>query len=293
MSARTVLYLLLLIVAAAAAVLSFSALRDLALVCGFAPWLAWLLPVVVDAGAAAGSLVWLGGWSARSARRFARALALALLGLSVGANALGHGLAAFSLAPQWWVVVIVSAVAPAVLGAVVHLAVLVGRPDDPVHGPVGGFAELGGHDAGDEHADAVAAGLLDERGLSRLWETAPPAAKRITERMTTGQRAEALIAEGAGRRRLAQELDISEYQARRLLDEHRTPPGPADDPEQVTAPLWGPAETEISTGQIGTGQISTEIGTGHDVDPQRVHEINTDMSGAGINGTRVETGGRS
>lgn len=282
MSARTVLYGLLLIVATAAAVLSFSALRDLALVCGFAPWLAWLLPVVVDAGAAAGSLVWLGGWSARSARQFARALALALLGLSVAANALGHGLAAFFLAPAWWVVVIVSAVAPAVLGAVVHLAVLVGRPDDePPTGPAGGFDELGGHDA-DERADAVAAGLLDERGLSRLWETAPVAAQRMTgERMTAEQRAEALIAEGAGRRRLAQELDISEYQARRLLDEHRTPP--AYEPGQVTAPLWGPA---------GTG-ISTEIGTGHDVDPQRVHEINTDTSGAALNGARVETGGRS
>jgi hypothetical protein len=273
-SARAVLYGLLLIVAAAAAVLSFSALRDLALVCGFAPWLAWLLPVVVDAGAAAGSLVWLGGWSARSARQFARALALALLGLSVAANALGHGLAAFSLAPAWWVVVIVSSVAPAVLGAVVHLAVLVKRDDDPKDGPAAGLDEFGGHVAADERADAVAAGLLDERGLSRLSETAPLAA----EQMTMGQRAEALIAEGAGRRRLAQELDISEYQARRLLDEHRAPPGPAHEPEQVTAPLWGPAETGIGTGQ--------------DVGPQRVHEIDTDGSGVGINGARVQTGGR-
>ena len=57
MNARVVLSGLLLVVAAAAAVLSFAALRDLALLCGFAPTLAWLLPVVVDAGAAAGSLV--------------------------------------------------------------------------------------------------------------------------------------------------------------------------------------------------------------------------------------------
>ncbi len=125
---RAALYLLLLTVAGAAAVLSFAALRDLALLCGFAPELAWLLPVVVDAGAAAGSLVWLGGGVALGAGRFARALALTLLALSVAANALGHGLAAYALAPAWWVVVIVSAIAPAVLGAVVHLAVLVGRP---------------------------------------------------------------------------------------------------------------------------------------------------------------------
>ncbi|MGH3614916.1 MAG: hypothetical protein ACRDRK_20450, partial [Pseudonocardia sp.] len=178
-------------------------------------------------------------------------------------------------------VVIVSAVAPAVLGAVVHLAVLVGRADgEPATGPAGGFDEHAADAPADgEHADAVAAGLLDDRGLSRLWETAPLAA----EQMTPERRAEALIAEGAGRRRLAQELDISEYQARRLLDEHRTPPGPAHEPEQVSAPLWGPAETEIGT----------EIGTAQDVDPQRVHGINTDMAGAGINGARVETGGRS
>jgi len=127
MTARIVLFGQLAVVATAAAVLSFSALRDLALLCGFAAELAWLLPVVVDAGAAAGSLVWLGGRTHHLARRFASALALTLLGLSVGANALAHGLEAYRLAPAWWVVVAVSAIAPAVLGAVVHLAVLVGR----------------------------------------------------------------------------------------------------------------------------------------------------------------------
>ena len=181
MTARAVLYGLLAVVAGAAAVLSFAALRDLALVCGFSPQLAWLLPVVVDAGAAAGSLVWLGGRTGRSARTFARSLALALLTLSVAANALGHGLAAFALAPAWWVVVIVSAIAPAVLGAVVHLAVLVGRVDD-VHVP-------------------------------EPDNSTPP-----TERVGD------LIAAGAGRRRLARELGISEYEARQLLDRTRTEP---------------------------------------------------------------------
>ncbi|OJY49487.1 DUF2637 domain-containing protein [Pseudonocardia sp. 73-21] len=198
MRARATLYGLLLIVAAAAAVLSFAALRDLALLCGFTPSLAWLLPVVVDAGAAAGSLVWLGGAVTEAARRFARALALALLGLSVAANALGHGLEAFRLAPAWWVVVIVSAVAPAVLGAVVHLAVLVGRTD-----PV----EAGGDEpiTSGLTREAYDAGLLDEHGTSSRWEDAAP------------DRAAELIAAGAGRRRLSRELDISEYEARRLL----------------------------------------------------------------------------
>ena len=207
MNARTVLYSLLGIVATAAAVLSFSALRDLALVCGFAPQLAWLLPVVVDAGAAAGSLVWLGGRVARAARIFARALALSLLALSVAANALGHGLAAFGLAPAWWVVVIVSAIAPAVLGAVVHLAVLVGRPEPTTTG----------EEITDEEpvpyeltAEAYDAGLLDEHGMSSLWRDAPPTGAE--EDRTTE-----LIAAGVGRRRLSRELGVTEYQARQLL----------------------------------------------------------------------------
>jgi hypothetical protein len=245
MRARTVLYGLLLIVAAAAAVLSFAALRDLARLCGFAPQLAWLLPVVVDAGAAAGSLVWLGGWSADAARRFARSLALVLLGLSVAANALGHGLAAFALAPAWWVVVIVSAVAPAVLGAVVHLAVLVGRPEPAISGG----PPLWLHDeAADVHAaieSAVKAGRLDERGLSRLWDQAP----------TREERAAVLIADGAGRRRLARELGISEYEARQLIDQART----------------------TNAGDIATTEPATDIGTTSTEQyaaPDGVHALN-------------------
>jgi hypothetical protein len=125
---RVTMWTLLAIVAAAAAVLSFSALRDLAELCGFSRSLAWLLPVVVDAGAAAGCLVWLSGASGKVSQRFARTLTWLLLTSSVAGNALVHGLTAYGLRPDWWLVVLVSAVAPAVLGAVVHLAVLVGRP---------------------------------------------------------------------------------------------------------------------------------------------------------------------
>lgn len=206
-AARPVLFGLLLVVAAAAAILSFAALRDLALLCGFSTGLAWLLPVVVDAGAAAGSLVWLGGRAAAAAQRFARVLALGLLTLSVGANALGHGLAAYRLSPPWWVVVAVSAIAPAVLGAVVHLAVLVGRPHAPVQA-----MELG------EDAD-LEDEFLDEHGLSRFWAEAPPA-----EDSNERERAALLIAAGVGRRRLARELGMSEYEARLLLEQSRQQP---------------------------------------------------------------------
>lgn len=224
MSARTVLFALLGVVATAAAVLSFAALRDLALVCGFASQLAWLLPVVIDAGAAAGSLVWLGGWTGNAARTFARALALALLALSVAANALGHGLEAFTLAPAWWVVVIVSAVAPAVLGSVVHLAVLVGRPANP-------SADL----ADEEPRPYAPAHDVDDRGMSQLWTDAAS---------SRDERIAALIAEGAGRRRLSRELDISEYEARRLLSGPRAQQStPPDSPAE---PAAAPPQLELN-----------------------------------------------
>lgn len=150
---RAVLYMLLAVVAAAAAVLSFSALRDLALVCGFDERLAWLLPVTVDAGAAAGSLAWL-GTAAPAARTYGRVLAVALLASSVGGNALGHGLDAYRLRPAWWVVVGVSAIAPAVLGALVHLVVLVGRQTGAMEGahlpPTADVVVLGGDPPADQ-----------------------------------------------------------------------------------------------------------------------------------------------
>ncbi len=218
MGARIVLLFgLLLVVAAAAAVLSFAALRDLALLCGFTAGLAWLLPVVVDAGAAAGSLVWLGNQAGPAARRFARALALGLLTLSVGANALGHGLAAYHRAPAWWVVVGVSAIAPAVLGAVVHLAVLVGRPGPAV------VPEPA--DVGTDEVD-LDDGLFDEDGMSRFWADAPPATGA-----NGADRAAVLISAGVGRRRLARELGMSEYEARQLLEQIRSGAGQERDRE--------------------------------------------------------------
>ncbi len=215
MSARVSLVGLLAVVAASAAVLSFAALRDLARTCGFGAGQAWLLPVVVDAGAAAGSLVWLGEGAGTAARQFARALALSLLGLSVAANALGHGLTAYQLAPPWWIVAVVSAIAPAVLGAVVHLAVLVGR-----HG--GTDATLRGL-VGDQAADAAC--VVPVADDARAEPGSPDDTAPAAGTAAAADAAAELIAAGAGRRRLARELAITEHEARRLLDRSRRHPG--------------------------------------------------------------------
>lgn len=124
---RVVRWLGLAVVLAAAAILSFDGLRELALSVSIPVDLAWLLPVVVDAGAAVSCACWLSREVPEDAQLFARALTWSLLGGTVAGNAAQLGMRAEGVTPAWWVAVIVGAVAPAVLGAVVHLAVLVGR----------------------------------------------------------------------------------------------------------------------------------------------------------------------
>lgn len=213
---------LLAVVASAAAVLSFAALRDLALACGFSPRLAWLLPVVVDAGAAAGSLVWLSGWAASPARRFARVLALVLLGSSVAANALDHGLAAYGLRPAWWVVVLVSGVAPAVLGAVVHLAVLAARVGDGA-GEAIEVREMNDITEGVGDLDTLEADDTDTAPIDWWGDDAPPAGDEVPPAGDEpgGDRAAELLAQGAGRRKLASELGLTEHQARAMIRARR------------------------------------------------------------------------
>lgn len=212
---RAVMWAGLAVVLAAAAVLSFDGLWSLALAVAIPRRIAWLLPVVVDAGAAVSCAVWLSRRVPEDAARWARAMTWALLTLTVAGNAAQHGLHAAGAAPPWWAAVVVGAIAPAVVGAGWHLAVLVGRatltvedsPVDPVEA---------------DDADREWAELLDEHGLSRLWETAPPAGAEAGEAGDAlDGRAAALIADGAGRRRLARELGVSEHEARQLLARHR------------------------------------------------------------------------
>jgi hypothetical protein len=117
----------LAVVLTAAAVLSFAALRDLAIAVRIHRELAWLLPIAVDAGAAVSCGAWLSPRSPADAARFARWLTYALLTLTVAANAAGLGMAAAGVTPPWWVAVLVGAIPPAVVGGTVHLAVLLGR----------------------------------------------------------------------------------------------------------------------------------------------------------------------
>jgi len=208
----------LVVVLTAAAVLSFAALRDLAIAVRVHEQLAFLLPIAVDAGAAVSCTVWLSPAVQADARRFACWLTWLLLGATVIGNAGQLGMHAHGITPPWWVAVLVGAIPPAIVGGVVHLLVLVNRtPTAPAQK--------------DEPVEESA--YLDERGMSRFWETAPPAEVVTTEQTKTPrkslpaapvdidpeleQRARKLIASGSGRVVLQQELRISEYRAKQLV----------------------------------------------------------------------------
>ncbi|MQA64166.1 MAG: DUF2637 domain-containing protein [Actinophytocola sp.] len=117
-------------VALAAAVMSFDALRRLAVRAGVVAELAWLLPLAIDAAVVVATRAWLIGYTSARVTSYARSLAVASLGLSVAGNATEHGMAAYTITTPWWVVVAVSAVPPAMLGAIAHLAALAAADRD-------------------------------------------------------------------------------------------------------------------------------------------------------------------
>jgi hypothetical protein len=180
------------VVLAAAAVLSFSALAELAAMVGMSRTLAWLFPVCTDAGVAVSTAVWLSRRHNPDAQRFARRLTWALLALTVAGNATHQGLAAAGMIPPWWVAVLVGAIPPGVVGAVVHVAVLVGRGTDTSQSP-------------------PARPTIEDDHPVDSPTVVPPREDRATE----------LITAGAGRRRLAAELGIPEHRARALIASHR------------------------------------------------------------------------
>jgi hypothetical protein len=208
----------LVVVLAAAAVLSFAALRDLAIAVRVHEQLAFLLPIAVDAGAAVSCTVWLSPAVQQDARRFACWLTWLLLGATVIGNAAQQGMHAHGITPPWQVAVLVGAISPAIVGGVVHLLVLVNR-------------STAGPKLEDEPVEELS--QLDDRGLSRFWETAP--ATEVVERPVSKpprkslpaapvdidpeleKRARELIANGSGRVVLQQELRISEYRAKQLV----------------------------------------------------------------------------
>ena len=176
----------LAVVLAAAAVLSFDALRSLALAVAIPAHLAWLLPLAVDAGAAVSCATWLGGRTDRHTARVAGAMTWALLAVTVLGNAGQLGMHAHGITPPWWVAVLVGAIPPAIVGAVVHLVVLLVRrapehavPEPPDPEPTSG-----------EHVPAVPAVPArrgtDEQIVEHLREHGLPSRRQLNKTYTCG-----------------------------------------------------------------------------------------------------------
>jgi uncharacterized protein DUF2637 len=122
------------VVGLAAAILTFSTLRALGESVGFRENLfdlihqAWLLPICIDAAGIVAARVWLRGIGGPAAIRYARVLTLVCIAESIVGNGGQHLMVELKQAPPWFVVVLVTAIPPAMLGAVVHLGYLLRRP---------------------------------------------------------------------------------------------------------------------------------------------------------------------
>jgi hypothetical protein len=184
------------VVLACAAVISFSALYDLAILCGFRPLIAILFPVMVDAGAA----VALAGWKTSP---FARRVALALLFSTVAGNAVAHILVAYGLRPHWVVVVLVGGLAPAVLAATWQLTTRETVEDQKTANPT--VAEV---------VEPVVAPVVKQPTTPpvEMLEVVPAP---VVETDLVEQARKLVATEGAGRKRLMA-LGLTEHQARRI-----------------------------------------------------------------------------
>lgn len=191
--------------AASAAISSFDGLRSPALVAGWNPYMAALLPLTLDAYATTATRVWLAdsGASVR-ARRFARRNAVGAVAASLLGNATFHAISAGLIPASWVVVVVVGAVPSVALGLVSHLAFLRGQagPDgtavrtpESVLSDASGTAGRTGRGTRYEDEDAL---LVAARSADAAYRAAH-AGKPITrdalraELRIGGQRATALL----------------------------------------------------------------------------------------------------
>jgi hypothetical protein len=186
-----------------------------------------------------------------SAYRFARALTVASITLSLIANGLVHDLTEYGIHPHWMIVVLVGAVPPAMLALVVHMLVI-DRPANLAAGPGGHLvtephqvAAEQPHQPGDQPEPAhqvQAASAVHQPDENLATEAHQPGdAKRRQVHQVTDEdlvtRARQVLAiaraEGrqVGRARLARELGITEHQARQILAEAARPHLAAVHPE--------------------------------------------------------------
>jgi hypothetical protein len=181
MRGNRITYSGLVVVGVAAALLSFTALAGLAALAGItghagALRLAWLVPVSIDAYAVTSTRVWLYAGVSPETRAWARANALTAVVASATGNVTYHTLTASG---HIWVVVIVTASPPLMLGAAVHTAVLVSGDRRPGPAPDPRPARISAPSVRDtaESVPAVGPGTdRDDRDQAGPKPASPPTA---------------------------------------------------------------------------------------------------------------------
>lgn len=199
------------IVGATAAIWSFSSLSDLAVLVGITDTftlagvtahISWGLPLTVDVLAVVATRIWLRGTAPVAAVRYAMRAAWAAIAASILGNAYHGWLSGDGRLDS----VIVSAVPACVIGALVHLAVLVARPE-PVPDMPGSQPALARPYLVTSQPDASPA------------STRQPASRAKVANLA--DRAAPLIDQGYGRGRLADALGIEPHEARQLIKNAR------------------------------------------------------------------------
>lgn len=202
------------VVVLATVALSFASLRTLAEMCGFTGWLGWVWPICLDAVAYLATRVWL---EKGAGYRFARALAIGAISLSLVANGLVHGLTEYGLTPHWTIVVLVGAVPPLMLALVVHLLV--------IDQPASLATEPADDDEDERHSVPVTDAEQDEPAPRQDDASVDTTAGEDSLTARARELLAAARAEGdvMGRTRLARELGITEHRARRVMAEAKRP----------------------------------------------------------------------
>lgn len=218
------------VVAVAAAVLSFASLQALAQRAGYAPGLAALLPIAIDAQAVVATRAWLSWGTLPPARRYARLLALTAVALSVIGNAGEHAMAAAAVLTPWWVVVLVSAVPPIALAATAHLgALLATRSDRPASIELDTTSPANvGRALPAAEAPVVPDGLADvqESRSTRSKPAARPSRsiEQLRSELATAIETPAIEIDPTSAESIRRTLRCSPKRARQLRDEYATRP---------------------------------------------------------------------
>ncbi len=225
----------LAVVTLAAAVGSFGALRGTALLAGWSRDMAPLLPVTVDATAAVASRVWLSpDTGTDKARRFARAVALGAIAVSLLGNGIFHMAQAGYLRPGVWLVIAAGGISPLALAVVAHLAVLRGALPAPVGVPVpeaSPAAPAPGVPAA-QPVPVTADGRAVPAAKPRTRTLATPTADEpswdalVTAARDVDARARQATGRPAGIAKLRTELRVGQSRAQQLRDHLKALPAP-------------------------------------------------------------------